>query len=130
MKTECRSERTPTSSSRVRRGRALAYLLGFAATDVVLITTAISELARNIMLYARDGEITLGRTNGKDPEDHRGGARRGPESPTSSWRCRAAIPRPEAWDSGLPGVRRLMDEVTVDSTVGKGTTVVAKKWKR
>jgi serine/threonine-protein kinase RsbT len=31
---------------------------------------------------------------------------------------------------GLPGVRRLMDEFTIDSTVGQGTTVSATKWCR
>jgi serine/threonine-protein kinase RsbT len=31
---------------------------------------------------------------------------------------------------GLPGVRRLMDEFSIDSEVGKGTTVTLKKWKR
>src|SRR5262245_20145944 len=42
-----------------RRARELAAELGFSSTDLVLITTAISELARNIVLYARSGEIVL-----------------------------------------------------------------------
>jgi serine/threonine-protein kinase RsbT len=29
---------------------------------------------------------------------------------------------------GLPGSKRLMDEMTIESTVGKGTTVVVRKW--
>ena len=35
-----------------RRGRILAEQSGFSTTEQVLITTAISELARNILLYA------------------------------------------------------------------------------
>jgi serine/threonine-protein kinase RsbT len=31
---------------------------------------------------------------------------------------------------GLPGVRRLMDEFDIDSGIGRGTVVTAKKWKR
>ena len=105
--------------------------MGFAATDVVLITTAISELARNIMLYARDGEITLGRTNGKDPEGIIVVARdEGPGIADIELAMQSGYSTSGSLGLGLPGVRRLMDEVTVDSTVGKGTTVVAKKWKR
>ena len=42
-----------------RKGRLLAEQLKFSSTDQVLITTAISELARNILLYARGGQIRL-----------------------------------------------------------------------
>ena len=42
-----------------QRGRELAAQLGFSDTDLTLIATAISELARNIVLYAKSGEIAL-----------------------------------------------------------------------
>src|SRR5438552_417667 len=41
------------------QGRVLAGQLGFQHSDLTLIATAISELARNILRYARRGEIVL-----------------------------------------------------------------------
>jgi len=49
-----------------QKGRALAAELGFAASDATVIATAISELARNIVSYARRGEIALKILNGAD----------------------------------------------------------------
>ena len=43
-----------------QEGRALASLLGFSSTEATLVATAISELARNIVLYAKHGEIVVG----------------------------------------------------------------------
>ena len=43
-----------------QEGRALASLLGFSSSEATLIATAISELARNIVLYAKHGEIVVG----------------------------------------------------------------------
>lgn len=42
-----------------QKGRVMAIELGFSSGDATLIATAISELARNILSYARRGEITL-----------------------------------------------------------------------
>ena len=44
-------------------GRNEAKAIGFGAVDQARITTAISELARNIYLYARAGEVTIERIN-------------------------------------------------------------------
>ncbi len=43
-----------------QEGRALALLMGFSATDATLVAASISELARNILLYATRGDIVLG----------------------------------------------------------------------
>lgn len=114
-----------------QKGRALAAQMGFGSTDLTLIATAISELARNIVLYARRGEIVL-----KPAED---GQRRGisvmardegpgitdiPQALQSGYSTSGSL------GLGLPGVRRLMDEFEIVSEVGKGTTVTVKKWKR
>ena len=42
-----------------QQGRALAHKLGFTGSQSTLITAAISEVARNIVDYARHGEIIL-----------------------------------------------------------------------
>ena len=113
-----------------QRGRSLAAHMGFSSTDLVLITTAISELARNIVLYARSGEIVLRRTNGGDPEGIEVVARdQGPGIPDVELAMQSGYSTSGSLGLGLPGVRRLMDEVGIDSEVGRGTTVVAKKWK-
>src|SRR5258706_14138086 len=51
-----------------QKGRALAQQLGFSNSNLTLIATAISELARNILLYAKTGEMTLGvlQDNGRE----------------------------------------------------------------
>ncbi len=114
-----------------QRGRVLAGHLGFSATDLVLITTAISELARNIVLYARNGEILLSTTNGEEPVGIVVVAQdAGPGIPDVDLAMQTGYSTSGSLGLGLPGVRRLMDHVDIESKVGQGTTVVAKKWKR
>lgn len=114
-----------------QNGRALAAQVGFPATDLTLIATAISELARNIVLYAKRGEIVL-RVIG---DGHRRGiivmARdEGPGIPDVPQAMQSGYSTSGSLGLGLPGVRRLMDEFDIVSEVGKGTTVTVKKWKR
>lgn len=114
-----------------QEGRALASLLGFSSTEATLIATAISELARNIVLYAKRGEIVLALL-----EDH---GRRGivvtarDEGP-GIVDVRKALMDGHSTSGGLglglPGVRRLMDDFEIVSQIGKGTTVTVKRWKQ
>lgn len=113
-----------------QKGRALAGQLGFSPGDATLIATAISELARNIVSYAREGVITLqviqnstrhgilvvATDNGPGIEDIRQAMRDGFSTSGSL-------------GLGLPGVRRLMDEFEIKSQPSRGTTVSVKKWK-
>jgi serine/threonine-protein kinase RsbT len=108
----------------------LAEKLSFSSTDQVLITTAISELARNILLYARGGQVRVQRLNNSD----RSGilvtaSDRGPGIPDVERAMQPGYSTSSSLGLGLPGVKRLMDEMTVESNVGVGTTVTAKKWK-
>jgi len=112
-------------------GRTLAASLGFSQTDQALIATAISELARNIVLYARSGEVRV--------DALRNGGRRGmlviarDDGPGISDIERAMEPgfsTSGGLGLGLPGVRRLMDDLKVESKRGRGTTVTARKWLR
>jgi len=113
-----------------QKGRALAAELGFPITDLVMIATSISELARNIVLYARRGEIVLGVAI-----DDRG--KRGivvvarDDGPGIRDVKQAMLPGYSTSGSlglGLPGVRRLMDDFQIVSEAGKGTIVTARKW--
>ena len=114
-----------------RRGRELAATLGFGPTDLTLIATAISELTRNIVLYAERGQIVLKgiERNGKvgivvvARDD-------GPGIPNVAQALQNGFSTSGGLGLGLPGVRRLTDEFDIVSEVGRGTTVTVKKWKR
>ena len=117
---------------RVReKGRLVAAQLGFSSTDLVLIATAISELARNIILYAHRGQIRLALLN----DGIRQGVEvvasdSGPGIPSIERAMQDGYSTSGSLGLGLPGVRRLMDEMEIESEKGKGTKVTARKWKR
>ena len=112
------------------RGRALAIQLGLRPTSATLIATAISELARNILLYAQDGEIVLCPI---ERGAHKGLAviarDDGPGIRDVTRAIEDGYSTSGRLGMGLPGVRRLMDEFHIQSRVGEGTTVTVKKWK-
>jgi serine/threonine-protein kinase RsbT len=112
-------------------GREIAKQLGFGNVDQARIATAISELARNIYLYAEKGSICFEEI--RSPEQKGlvvkaidGGPgindiRRVMEDGYSS---------SGGLGAGLPGVKRLMDEFSINSEVGKGTEISTVKWLR
>ena len=114
-----------------REGRALAAEVGFSGSDLTVIATAISEVSRNIVQYAREGEVILGTL-------HNGAKRgllviaqdRGPGIPDIEKALQDGFSTGGSLGLGLPGARRLMDEFELTSKVGEGTTVIMKKWTR
>jgi serine/threonine-protein kinase RsbT len=114
-----------------QKGRALATGLGFATGDATLIATAISELARNIVSYARRGEITLKIVDGPGRQGISVIASDdGPGIPDIRQAMRDGFSTSGSLGLGLPGVRRLMDEFEITSQPGRGTIVAVKKWKQ
>lgn len=114
-----------------QKGRAMAIELGFSSVDATLIATTISELARNIVSYARNGKIVLRRIRGSS----RVGilvvaSDEGPGIPDVRQALRDGFSTSGSLGLGLPGVRRLMDEFEITSQAGQGTTVAVKKWKQ
>ena len=111
--------------------RALADRLGFSRTDATLIATAISEIARNILVHAGSGEITLTPVHEHDRDGLVVVARdQGPGIRDLD----AAIAEGYSGVNGslglgLPGARRLMDEFDINSRPGEGTTVTMRKWR-
>lgn len=112
-----------------QKGRALAAKLGFSASDAALIATAISELTRNIVSYAKQGEILLkSLTRGSShgilviARDEGPGIANVPEAMKDGYSTSGSL------GLGLPGVKRLADEFEIVTQVGKGTTVTFKKW--
>ena len=110
-----------------QKGRALAAEIGFTASEATLVAAAISELARNIVKYAGNGEVVL-RHDGDGlllmvARDH------GPGIPDVQAALRAGFSTSGGLGMGLPGVRRIADVFEIVSN-GAGTTVTVGKYKR
>jgi serine/threonine-protein kinase RsbT len=112
-------------------GHELARQLGFSLTDVTMIATAISEIARNITSYAGRGEVSVGvqYRDGRQAlvvraEDD------GPGIADIERALEDGYSTGRGLGLGLPGARRLMDRLIVDSAPGKGTVVEMWKWIR
>ncbi|MGV9820589.1 MULTISPECIES: ATP-binding protein [Nocardia] len=110
-------------------GRELAAKLGFSLTDCTMISTAISEIARNITSYAGTGEIRLlvDDREGRQAlvvqaSDQGPGIRDIPRALEDGYSTGRGL------GLGLPGARRLMDRLTIDSAPGRGTLVEMWKW--
>lgn len=110
-------------------GRELATKLEFSLTDVTMITTAISEVARNISKYAGKGEIRLGvtRRNGRQALLVQA-VDKGPGIADTEQALEDGFSTSSGLGLGLPGSRRLMDDFELESAVGSGTTVTMWKW--
>ena len=112
-----------------QKGRDLAREVGFTGSDLTLIATAISEIARNIVVYAQRGEISLSvaERNGK-----RGilvvARDEGPGIADIERAMRDGYSTGNSLGLGLPGAKRLMDDFEIISAVGQGTTVTMWKW--
>ncbi len=112
-------------------GRALAQKLGFTGSQSVLITAAISEVARNIVDHARHGEIIFADMEDGDRHGIKIVARdEGPGIPDVAMAMQYGYSTRKGLGVGLPGAKWLMDEFDIKSTVGKGTTVTMTKWMR
>lgn len=112
-----------------QQGRTMAAEIGFSNSNLTLIATAISEVARNIVEYAKEGEAVITLLN----DGPRKGVKivlsdQGPGIPEISVVMRDGFSTGRGLGIGLPGARRLMDEFEIASEVGKGTIVTMKKW--
>lgn len=110
-------------------GRNEAKEIGFGTVDQARITTAISELARNIYLYAKLGEIEIERLQDGDRKGIAIVAKdQGPGISDIRQVMEDGYSTSGGLGAGLPGVKRLMDTLKIDSVVGKGTIIRAEKW--
>ncbi len=114
-----------------QQGRALAERIGFTGSNLAVVATAISEVARNIVEYAKRGEIVLKAVNQGGRQGLSVVARdQGPGIPDIALAMQDGYSTAKGLGLGLPGARRLMDEFEIVSKVGRGTTVTMKKWVR
>ena len=112
-----------------QKGREIAALVGFSATDQTLIATAISEVTRNIVKFADRGEVVISMISS--------GARRGVSVVArdvgagiqdTEQAMQDGFSTYDGFGLGLPGTKRLMDQFDLDSVPGEGTTITMEKW--
>ena len=112
-----------------QKGRLMAQEMGFSLTQSTLVATAISELARNIVLYAKQGEITLDRIySGSRVGIMIIAADKGPGIANIQHALMNGYSSSGGLGLGLPGVRQMVDEFEIDSELGEGTKVTTKMW--
>jgi serine/threonine-protein kinase RsbT len=117
-----------------QRAREIAKQLGFGAVDQSRIATAVSELTRNVVRYATAGQgDVLIRTHART---ERGTgleivvSDEGPGIEDVELAMREGFTSGPGMGMGLPGARRLMDEMEIESALGQGTVVTIRKWRR
>ncbi len=114
-----------------RLARVLATTLDFTDIQLIELATAISEIARNTLVYARDGEMAFTIVHDRA----RAGVRviacdRGPGIHDVAAAMSDGYSTSGGLGLGLPGARRLMDAFEIASTPGVGTTITMTKWRR
>ncbi|MEX0783749.1 MAG: anti-sigma regulatory factor [Dehalococcoidia bacterium] len=115
-----------------QRARMFAVELGFRAMDQSRITTAVSELARNVVRYANNGE---GRVHLREiRDDGRVGIEilvedEGPGIPNIDKAMEQGFSSGTGLGLGLGGTKRLMDEMLIESAPGTGTRITIRKWR-
>lgn len=110
--------------------RDIAKSIGFSAIDQARIATAVSELARNVFLYAGKGQVSIRKVE-------RGGRKgiefkfqdEGPGIEDISKVMQDGYTTSRGMGMGLPGAKRLMDDFEIESTLGVGTTIICRKWR-
>ncbi|MFD2043847.1 anti-sigma regulatory factor [Ornithinibacillus salinisoli] len=112
-------------------GREIAKKLGVGTVDQARIATAVSEIARNIYLYASNGKVCFniienGNKKGIQiiAEDEGPGIRDISQAMEDGYSTSGGL------GAGLPGVKRLMDEFYIESEIDQGTMIKAIKWVR
>ena len=118
-----------------QRAREVAKSLGFGMVDQSRIATAISELTRNVVRYATDGRgrviiRALPAAPPRGPGIEIVVADDGPGIEDMDLVMREGYTTGPGLGMGLPGTRRLMDDMRLESAPGQGTTVTIRKWRR
>ncbi len=109
--------------------REAATAVGFGITDVTRIVTAASELTRNVYQYAGSGVMSWRSL----AEERRVGLElsfedTGPGIADVGKAMERGFTSGKGLGLGLPGAKKLMDEMAIRSEVGKGTSIQVRKW--
>lgn len=110
--------------------REVAARVGFSNADLTLIATAVSEITRNIVRFADAGEVVVEALEGPRLGVRVVARDNGPGIADTEAALTDGYSTYHGLGLGLPGARRLMDEFTLDTEPGRGTTVTMTKWRR
>jgi RNA polymerase sigma factor (sigma-70 family) len=112
-----------------KSAREMASKLDFSRTDLTLIATAVSEIARNIVRFAQNGQLYIELVDQPRPGIRIVARDTGPGIPDIDQALADGYSTYNGLGLGLPGARRLMDEFTLTSEIDIGTTVTMTKWR-
>jgi serine/threonine-protein kinase RsbT len=110
--------------------RELGRREGLSGASTEALATAVSEVTRNILVHAREGELQVSVVE----EAGRGRALlvialdRGPGIADIALAMKDGFTTGAGLGLGLGGAQRLVDEFDIASATGEGTTIVMKKW--
>lgn len=113
-----------------RAAREMASRTGFTGTDLTIIATAVSEVARNIVRFAGTGEVVVSAVDDPRPGLLVVARDSGPGIADVDQALEDGYSTYHGLGLGLPGARRLMDEFSIASEPGHGTTVTMTKWRK
>ncbi len=112
--------------------RTMLSEAGFSKSDEYILAAAASELATNIIRYAKAGELEISLIdNGANQigieifASDKGPGIRDVEAALSEH----FSSEKNSLGLGLPSVKRIMDEFHIESIVGRGTRIQARKWR-
>jgi len=109
--------------------REISKDAGFSATDITRIVTAASELARNIFKYAKGGDVKYySQIRGMEKGLTLEFIDQGPGIEDIDKAMEVGFTTDKGLGMGLPGAKRLMDEMSIESSPGNGTLVKITKW--
>ncbi len=113
-----------------RRGLDMALVLGFQLPDATKIAVVISELGRNIILYAKEGNMTLIAHTGQKKGFKVIVQDKGPGIENLDLVLAGGYTTSKGMGMGVSGSKRIMDEFEIQTIVGAGTTITTTKWLR
>ena len=114
-----------------RKVRLLAETLGFDQFTIAAITTATSELCRNMWVHAAKGTVLVEHiANGSRIGIRAEFRDNGPGIAEIDRVLAGGYSTAKSLGLGVSGSRRLVDEFHIETTVGQGTAITVIKWKR
>jgi serine/threonine-protein kinase RsbT len=114
-----------------QRVRELAKEHGFDQFAVAALTTAASELSRNVWVHAKKGSARISVLhNGKKVGLELEFVDQGPGIANLERALAGGFSTAQSLGLGLSGTKRLVDEFNIDTEIGRGTKVVIRKWKK
>ncbi len=113
-----------------QKSRTLASHIGLSGNDQVSVVISVSEIARNMLLYAGQGRITLKPVEQNQKKGLKVVAQdRGPGIADIDLVMQDGYSTGGSLGLGLSGAGRLMDEFEINSQPGEGTTITMTKWR-